>query len=143
MTKRDFDAVVVGSGPNGLSAAIRLQQAGVGTLLIEGKNEIGGGLRTEALTLPGYLHDVCSAIHPMAVLSSFFQTLPLDQYGLEFIYPDIPLAHPFDDGGAAVLYPSADQTAILDDIVKDKTDAHKKGYDFFKNFRDRVTGGYY
>ena len=76
----DFDAVVVGSGPNGLAAAILLQQNGLSVLLLEGKNAIGGGLRTEALTLPGYLHDVCSAIHPLAAGSPFFQTLPLQNF---------------------------------------------------------------
>jgi phytoene dehydrogenase-like protein len=103
MAKQDYDAVVVGSGPNGLAAAILLQQHGLSVLLLEGKDKIGGGLRTEELTLPGYYHDVCSAIHPMATGSPFFQTLPLAGHGLEYIYPAIAAAHPFDDGTAAVL----------------------------------------
>lgn len=103
MEKRDFDAIVVGSGPNGLAAGIVLQQAGLSVLIIEAKNVIGGGLRSAELTLPGFVHDVCSAIHPLALGSPFFTTLPLDQHGLEYIYPDLAAAHPFDDGAAAVL----------------------------------------
>lgn len=110
--QNDFDAVVIGSGPNGLSAAITLQQAGLSVLLIEGKDTIGGGLRTAELTLPGFLHDVCSAIHPMAAISPFFSTLPLAQHGLEFIYPEVAAAHPFDDGSAAVLKKSLEETAL-------------------------------
>jgi len=108
-----YDAIVVGGGPNGLSAAITLQQAGITVLLLEGKETIGGGLRTAEITLPGYLHDICSAIHPMAVASPFFATLPLKQYGLEYIYPDVAAAHPFDDGSAAVLKRSFHETAQL------------------------------
>jgi phytoene dehydrogenase-like protein len=109
--KKDFDAVVVGSGPNGLAAAITLQQAGLSVLLIEGKETIGGGLRSEQLTLPGYLHDVCSAIHPLAAGSPFFKTLPLQDHGLEFIHPTIAAAHPFDDGTASILDKSIEHTA--------------------------------
>jgi phytoene dehydrogenase-like protein len=113
MSKKDYDAVVVGSGPNGLSAAITLQRAGLSVLLLEAKSAIGGGMRTEELTLPGFKHDVCSAIHPMAVASPFFQTLPLNDFGLEFIYPSLAAAHPFDDGTAAVLAKSVDETTRL------------------------------
>lgn len=108
----DFDAVVVGSGPNGLAAAIELQQQGLSVLLLEGKAQIGGGLRTEELTLPGFKHDICSAIHPLAAGSPFFKTLPLADFGLEYIYPPLAAAHPFDDGRAAALFGSAQQTAI-------------------------------
>ena len=111
MTKQDYDAVVVGSGPNGLAAAIVLQQAGLSVLLLEGKDRIGGGLQTEELTLPGYFHDTCSAIHPMAVSSPFFRTLPLKEHGLEWIDPPLALAHPFDDGTAVAVYASAEETA--------------------------------
>lgn len=114
----DYDAVVVGSGPNGLAAAILLQQNGLAVLLIEGSDKIGGGLRTEELTLPGFLHDVCSAIHPMAAASPFFETLPLGEYGLEYLYPEVAAAHPFDDGSAAVLKKSILETADL--LGKDK-----------------------
>ena len=111
LNKRDFDAVIVGSGPNGLAAAITIQQTGRSVLLIEGKDTIGGGMRTAELTLPGFKHDICSAIHPLAVSSPFFQSLPLNKYGLEFIYPPVDAAHPFDDGTAAVLERSVSTTA--------------------------------
>lgn len=113
MEKRDFDAVVVGSGPNGLAAAITLQQAGVSVLLLEAKDTIGGGLRTAELTLPGFKHDVCSAVHPMAVSSPFFKTLPLHEHGLQFVFPEVAAAHPFDNGNAALLKNSVDETASL------------------------------
>ncbi|WP_337993132.1 NAD(P)/FAD-dependent oxidoreductase [Sphingobacterium oryzagri] len=102
--EKNYDAVVVGAGPNGLAAAITLQRAGKSTLLIEGSEEIGGGMRSKALTLPGYVHDVCSAIHPMALASPFFRSLPLSAHGLELIYPDIAAAHPLDKESAAVLF---------------------------------------
>lgn len=111
MAKTDYDAVVVGAGPNGLSAAITLQQAGLSVLILEAKDTIGGGLRSKALTLPDFVHDVCSAIHPLAVGSPFFQKLPLAQHGLTFIDPPIPAAHPFDGGRAAALYQSVAETA--------------------------------
>jgi phytoene dehydrogenase-like protein len=109
--KKDYDAIVVGSGPNGLAAAITMQQAGLSVLLVEAKETVGGGLRSAELTLPGFIHDICSAIHPLAAASPFFKTLPLEQHGLEFIYPTIAAAHPFDDGTAAALYHSIEQTA--------------------------------
>ncbi len=111
--RRDYDAVVVGSGPNGLAAAILLQQNGLSVLLIEGKETIGGGLRSAQLTLPGYVHDICSAVHPLAAASPFFSQLPLDQFGLEYIYPEIAAAHPFDNGTAAVLKGTVSKTAHL------------------------------
>ncbi len=109
--KRDFDAVVVGSGPNGLAAAITLQQRGLSVLLLEAKQVVGGGMRSAELTLPGYIHDLCSAVHPMAATSPFFNTLPLEAHGLEYIYPAIAAAHPFDNGKAAVLSGSVEETA--------------------------------
>lgn len=109
--KTDFDAIVVGAGPNGLAAAIRLQKEGLSVLLIEGKATIGGGMRTAELTLPGFHHDVCSAIHPMAAMSPFLKELPLNKYGLEYIEPPVAAAHPFDDGTAAVLMRSLEDTA--------------------------------
>lgn len=113
MEKHDYDAIVVGSGPNGLAAAITLRQRGLSVLLIEGKDSIGGGMRTAELTLPGFQHDICSAILPMAATSPFFATLPLEQFGLEYIYPEVAAAHPFDDGSAAVLKRSIQETARL------------------------------
>ena len=109
--KRDHDAVVVGSGPNGLAAAILMQQQGLKVLLIEGKDTIGGGMRTGELTLPGFKHDICSAIHPMAAGSPFFKTLPLREHGLEWLYPEVDAAHPFDNGTAAALTRSLEDTA--------------------------------
>jgi len=98
-----YDAVVVGSGPNGLAAAITLAQAGHTILVIEAEGTIGGGLRSAELTLPGFVHDICSAIHPLGVASPFFRELPLVDCGLEWIYPPTPAAHPFDDGTVALL----------------------------------------
>jgi phytoene dehydrogenase-like protein len=98
-----YDAVVIGSGPNGLAAAITLARAGRSVVVFEGSDTLGGGTRTQALTLPGYQHDVCAAVHPLAVGSPFFRTLPLDQFGLEWIFPPLPLAHPLHDGSAATL----------------------------------------
>jgi phytoene dehydrogenase-like protein len=113
MNKTDYDAIVVGSGPNGLAAAITMQQEGLSVLLIEGKEEIGGGLRSAELTLPGFVHDVCSAVHPLAIGSPFFNTLPLQDHGLIYAFPEIAAAHPFDDGSAAILNGSVEQTAAL------------------------------
>lgn len=111
LTKRDFDAVVVGAGPNGLSAAIRLQQAGLSVLVLEGKDTVGGGTRSAELTLPGFTHDICSAIHPLATGSPFFRSLPLQEHGLEFISPPVLAAHPLDGDSAAVLRHSLGETA--------------------------------
>lgn len=110
MKKRDYDAVIVGSGPNGLAAAITLQQQGCSTLLLEAKETIGGGMRSAEFTLPGFIHDVCSAIYPMAVCSPFFNKLPLNEFGLTFINPTYAAAHPFDDGAAAILHHSIEKT---------------------------------
>src|SRR5947209_5414659 len=103
MLKNDYDAVVVGSGPNGLAAGITLAQAGLSVVIFEAKKTIGGGMRSGELTLPGFIHDICSAIHPLGIASPFFRQLPLEKHGLEWIHPLVPLAHPFDDGTAAIL----------------------------------------
>ena len=105
-----YDAVVVGSGPNGLSAAVELARNGRSVVVLEAEDTIGGGTRSAELTLPGYVHDICSAIHPLGYGSPFFSTLPLEEYGLEWVHPSAPLAHPFDDGTAAVLERSVEET---------------------------------
>ncbi|HYZ93958.1 MAG TPA: NAD(P)/FAD-dependent oxidoreductase [Actinomycetota bacterium] len=106
-----YDAVVVGAGPNGLAAAVEIARNQRSVLVLEAAESIGGGARTAELTLPGYRHDVCSSIHPMGIASPYFRTLPLDEYGLEWIHPTLPLAHPLDDGSAAVLDRSVDVSA--------------------------------
>lgn len=116
----DYDAVVVGAGPNGLAAAITLQQRGLSVLLLEAKTSIGGGMRSAELTLPGFTHDICSAIHPLAMASPFFRQLPLDAFGVSFVHPTIAAAHPLDDGKAACLYPSLEQTAAALGVDKDQ-----------------------
>ena len=106
-----FDAAVIGSGPNGLSAAIALAQTGRSVVVYELHETIGGSARTRPLTLPGFAHDVCSAIHPMAAASPFFSSLPLAAHGLTWIHPDAPLAHPLDDEPAVMLERDLEQTA--------------------------------
>src|SRR5437868_2095739 len=95
---RRLRAFVVGSGPNGLTAAIVLARAGVEVTVLEAQPTIGGGTRSAELTLPGFVHDICSAVHPLAVCSPAFRSFPLADYGLEWIEPPVPLAHPLDDG---------------------------------------------
>jgi phytoene dehydrogenase-like protein len=106
-----YDAAIVGSGPNGLAAGITLARDGKSVLVLEAKDTIGGGTRTSELTLPGFRHDICSALHPLGVASPFFRDLPLDQHGLEWIYPMASLAHPLDDGTAVMIEGTVKQTA--------------------------------
>jgi phytoene dehydrogenase-like protein len=108
--RTDRSCVVVGSGPNGLAAAIELARAGCQVTVLEAEPTIGGGARSAELTLPGFLHDTCSAIHPLAVASPFFRSLPLSEFGLDWVTPPAPLAHPLDDGSAVVLESSLDET---------------------------------
>ncbi len=103
MALKRYDAVVVGAGPNGLSAAIVLAHAGLSVLVREATDEIGGGARSAELTLPGFVHDVCSSAYPLGIGSPFFRHLPLRQHGLEWVQPPIPVAHPFDDRPPALL----------------------------------------
>jgi len=105
------DAIVIGAGPNGLAAAIVLARAGRRVVVYEAQADVGGGCKSEPLTLPGFVHDVCSSIHPMAVGSPFFRTLPLADYGLEWIEPPAMVAHPFDEGPAAIVERSLERTA--------------------------------
>ncbi|WP_329625516.1 NAD(P)/FAD-dependent oxidoreductase [Streptomyces sp. NBC_01255] len=106
-----LDAVVVGAGPNGLTAAVELARRGFSVAVFEAKSTVGGGARTEELTLPGFRHDPCSAVHPLGAGSPVFKTMPLDRYGLEWLHPELPMAHPWDDGTAAVLARSVAETA--------------------------------
>ncbi len=106
-----LDVAVVGAGPNGLAAAIEMARAGLSVTVFEAETNVGGGARSAALTLPGFVHDVCSAIHPLAVASPFFRSLPLHEHGLAWIDPPGAVAHPFDDGTAALASRSLSATA--------------------------------
>lgn len=103
-------AVVVGSGPNGLSAAVVLARAGVDVTVLEAEDEIGGGTRSAELNVPGVLHDICSATHPTGVASPFFQSLDLGRHGLEWLWPEVDAAHPIDGGRAGVMFRDLDRT---------------------------------
>lgn len=105
------DVVVVGSGPNGLAAAVALTRAGLSTLVVEARGTPGGGCRSAALTSPGFIHDVCSAVHPLAVGSPFFRSLALERYGLQWIHPPTPLAHLLPDGTTVTLEREVEATA--------------------------------
>jgi phytoene dehydrogenase-like protein len=111
MSATDVDAVVVGSGPNGLAAAVTLARSGRSVLVLEAEERVGGGTRSEELTLPGFLHDVCSTIHPLGAASPFFAGLPLADHGLRWSHPEAPAAHPLPDGRAGVLERSIDAAA--------------------------------
>jgi phytoene dehydrogenase-like protein len=127
LSKRyEYDAVVVGGGPNGLAAAIRLAQHGLSTVVLESSQRVGGGCRTEELTLPGFWHDVGSAVHPLAVGSPFFSSLPLGKYGLSWIHPEIPLAHPVNRDEVAVLRRSITETA---GVLRGDAGAYRKLYE--------------
>jgi phytoene dehydrogenase-like protein len=113
-----YDAVVVGAGPNGLAAAITIARRGFSVLLIEGNEKIGGGSRSAEHTLPGFIHDTCSAIHPLAAASPFFRSLPEETFKINWVHSPAPLAHPLDDGTAVVLERSVEDTAEY--LGKDK-----------------------
>jgi phytoene dehydrogenase-like protein len=107
----EFDAIVIGSGPNGLAAAIEMARAGLSVCVYEMCSTVGGGTRTEQLTLPGFLHDVCSAVHPLAAASPFFRSLPLHDFGLKWIHPHAPLVHPLAGERGVVVERSVEKTA--------------------------------
>ncbi|HEY9776581.1 MAG TPA: NAD(P)/FAD-dependent oxidoreductase [Planktothrix sp.] len=111
LSQKKYDAVVVGSGPNGLAAAIVMLERGYSVAVIEGQSTAGGGCRSAELTLPGYVHDLCSSVHPLGFGSPIFRTWPLDKFGLEWVQPPAPYAHPFDGGRAAVVERSIEATA--------------------------------
>ena len=124
-----YDAIVVGAGPNGLAAAIELQRNGCSTLLVEAAETVGGAARTEEVTLPGFLHDVGSAVHPLGVGSPFFSSLPLESFGVEWVHPDAPLAHPLH----------GERTAILDrDIERTAASLEDDGAAWVRRFRPFV-----
>jgi phytoene dehydrogenase-like protein len=106
-----LDAVVIGSGPNGLAAAIALARAGRSVRVLEAEHTIGGAVRSATLTRPGFVHDLCSAVHALVAASPFLKTLPLADHGLDFVHPDAPFAHPLDDGGAVIVERSVAATA--------------------------------
>ncbi len=133
-----FDAIVVGSGPNGLAAAIRLARQSLSVLVIEGHDEVGGGTRTSELTLPGFHHDVCSAAHPFAVASPFLDQLPLADHGLEWITPPVAMAHPMDDGTAVLLHTSVEATAAG---LAEDADAYRRLMNPLVKRADRVIAG--
>jgi len=126
----NYDAFVIGSGPNGLAAAIALAQQGLKVKIFESKDSVGGGTRTLELREPGFKHDICSAVHPTAVSSPFFNTLPLSDYGLEWIHPDFPVAHPLEDGEAVIAEKSFENT--LERLGADSKNYRK----LFKEFVD-------
>jgi phytoene dehydrogenase-like protein len=105
-----YDAIVVGAGPNGLAAAVELARNGCSVAVVEAESTIGGGARSAEITLPGFVHDLGSAIHPFGYVSPYFRSLPLEEHGLGWIHPPAPLAHPFDDGTAAMLERSTEAT---------------------------------
>lgn len=127
----EYDAVVVGSGPNGLAAAITVAQQGGKVLLIEGKDTLGGGMRSAEVTLPGFIHDICSAIHPLTAASPFFKTLPLADYGLEWVDQPAQVAHVLDGGEAVLALRSVEATAAT--LGRDATSYRR----LFRTLTDR------
>jgi len=131
--KLEFEAIVVGAGPNGLAAAITIAREGHSVLLIEAKDTIGGGCRSAELTLPGFIHDPCATIHSLGVTSPFFRSLPLADFGLEWIYPSAALAHPLDNGRAVMLERSVEATS--DQMGRDALAYRRMMSPFVENWR--------
>lgn len=132
-----FDAIVIGSGSNGISAAIRLQQKGLNTAIFEQANTPGGATRTSELTLPGFKHDVGSSILPLSLASPFFKNLPLKEHGLEWIFPEVAYAHPFEDGSALACYQDLSKTA---NQLKEDERAYLKLFSSILNDWDAISG---
>ncbi len=132
-----YDATIIGSGPNGLAAGIRLAQEGLSVKIFDKEDTIGGGTRTLELTRPGFHHDICSAIHPLAKASPFLKSLPLEEYGLEWIQPEVPVAHPLDDQPAGALFLSLDKT--VDHLAEDGKTYRKWITPFINNWDDLLT----
>ncbi|PKA16547.1 phytoene desaturase family protein [Leptospira haakeii] len=130
-TSEEYDICIIGSGPNGLAAASVLAGSGLSVLILEASDTIGGGLRTKELTLPGFHHDVCSAAHPMGILSPYLKTLPLEKHGLKWIEPEASVAHPLDGESAVLLKLSLEETAK--ELGKDKKSYIKLISPFLKN----------
>ena len=136
MNGSTYDAVVVGAGPNGLAAAVELARNGRSVAVLEAEETVGGGVRSAEVTLPGFVHDLGSAIHPLGYASPFFDNLPLEEHGLEWIHPPAPLAHPLDDGTAAMLERSTEETgATLGPDAQSVPDPHGPAW-------RRTLGGY-
>ena len=117
MSGARYDAVVVGAGPNGLSAGITLARRGRSVLVVEAADRPGGAVKSEQLTLPGFVHDVFSAVYPAAVASPVFAAMPLERHGLRWVHPEVAMAHPLDDGRAAALYRDLDRTVDALDAI--------------------------
>ncbi len=133
-----YDAVVVGAGPNGLAAAIELARSGFRVQVVEALSTPGGGTQTRELTLPGFLHDECSAVHPMGILSPYFRQLPLDEFGLEWLATEASVAHPLDEGYAVMMYDSLERTA--DQLTRADNHAWRKLFHpFLKHPHDLLT----
>lgn len=130
-SSEEYDICIIGSGPNGLAAASVLAGSGLSVLILEASDTIGGGLRTKELTLPGFHHDVCSAAHPMGILSPYLKTLPLEKHGLKWIEPEASVAHPLDGESAVLLKLSLEETAK--ELGKDKRSYIKLLSPFLKN----------
>jgi len=127
-----YDAIVVGSGPNGLAAAITLARAGRSVVVIEAQSEAGGGARSGELTLPGFTHDLFSAVHPMALESDFFRSMSLEEHGLEWIHSPAVLAHPLEDGQAVLLHRSIEKTAAA--LGRDREFYRRQGEGFLRDW---------
>ena len=138
MQRTQYDAVIVGAGPNGLAAAVTLAQQGRSVVIFEAADTIGGGSRTAELTLPGFRHDVCSAIHPLGMASPFFRSLPLNRHGLEWIQPNAALAHPLDDGTAVIL--SRDMQTTVDALGSDGAAYQRLLTPFVQNWQALLNG---